>query len=151
MYKNFRWNYTGEQINPTNKIILEAKKIERVIQLDKNKQFVKTYKTKSELCKLLHIGVVKLNKYIEEEKILNEFYYVNESSYDGNISDNEEYEIFSSKQIRETNIETNEIIIYKSMKQLYEKRGIARCTLRKYIKNDKICDKYKWEYVNKIN
>lgn len=151
VYKNFRWNYTGEQINPTNKIILEAKKIERVIQLDKNKQFVKTYKTKSELCKLLHIGVVKLNKYIEEEKILNEFYYVNESSYDGNISDNEEYEIFSSKQIRETNIETNEIIIYKSMKELYEKRGIARCTLRKYIKNDKICDKYKWEYVNKIN
>ena len=151
VYKNFRWNYTGEQINPTNKIILEAKKIERVIQLDKNKQFVKTYKTKSELCKLLHIGVVKLNKYIEEEKILNEFYYVNESSYDGNISDNEEYEIFSSKQIRERNIETNEIIIYKSMKELYEKRGIARCTLRKYIKNDKICDKYKWEYVTKIN
>jgi hypothetical protein len=150
VYKNFRWNYTGEQINPTNKIILEAKKIERVIQLDKNKEFVKIYKTKSELCQLLHIGFVKLNKYIEEEKILNEFYYVNESSYNGNISDNEEYEIFSSKIIRETNIETNEIIIYKSMKELYEKRGIARCTLRKYIKNNSICDKYKWEYVNKI-
>ena len=137
VYKNFRWNYTGEQINPTNKIILEAKKIERVIQLDKNKEFVKIYKTKSELCQLLHIG-------------FNEFYYVNESSYNGNISDNEEYEIFSSKIIRETNIETNEIIIYKSMKELYEKRGIARCTLRKYIKNNGICDKYKWEYVNKI-
>jgi hypothetical protein len=150
VYKNFRWNYNGEKINPTNKIILEANKIERVIQLDKNKKFVKIYKTKSELCKLLHIGVVKLNKYIEEEKILNEFYYVNESSYNGNISDNEEYEIYNSKQIRETNIETNEIIIYKSMKELYEKRGIARCTLRKYIKNDKICGKYKWEYVNKI-
>jgi len=150
VYKNFRWNYTGEQINPTNKIILEAKKIERVIQLDKNKQFVKIYKTKSELCKLLHIGFVKLNKYIEEEKILNEFYYVNESSYNENIPDNEKYEIFSNKTIRETNIETNEIIIYKSMKELYEKRGIARCTLRKYIKNNRICDKYKWEYVNKI-
>jgi hypothetical protein len=36
------------------------------------------------------------------------------------------------------------------MKELYEKRGIHRCTLRKYIKNDKICDKYKWEYVNEI-
>ena len=150
VYKNFRWNYNGEKINPTNKIILEANKIERVIQLDKNKQFVKIYKTKSELCKILHIGVVKLNKYIEEEKILNEFYYVNESSYNGNISDNEEYEIHNSKQIRETNIETNEIIIYKSMKELYEKRGIVRGTLRRYIKNDKICDKYKWEYVNKI-
>ena len=148
VYKNFRWNYNGEKINPTNKIILEANKIERVIQLDKNKQFVKIYKTKSELCKLLHIGIVKLNKYIEEEKILNEFYYVNESSYNGNISDNEEYEIHNSKQIRETNIETNEIIIYKSMKELYEKRGIARCTLRKCIKNNRICDKYKWEYVN---
>lgn len=150
VYKNFRWNYNGEKINPTNKIILEANKIERVIQLDKNKQFVKIYKTKSELCKILHIGVVKLNKYIKEEKILNEFYYVNESSYNGNISDNEEYEIHNSKQIRETNIETNEIIIYKSMKELYEKRGIVRCTLRRYIKNDKICDKYKWEYINKI-
>jgi len=150
VYKNFRWNYTGEQINPTNKIILEPKKIERVIQLDKNKQFVKIYKTKSDLCKLLHIGVVKLNRHIEEEKLLNEFYYVNESSYNENIPDNEKYEIFSSKTIKEINIETNEIIIYKSMKELYEKRGIARCTLRKYIKNNRICDKYKWEYVNKI-
>ena len=154
VYKNFRWNYTGEQINPTNKIIVEAKKIERVIQLDKNKQFVKIYKTKSDLCKLLHIGAVKLNKYIEEKKILNEFYYVNESSYKENISDDEEYVIFSSKPIRETNIETNDIIIYKSMKELYEKRGISRCTLRKYIKNNKICDKYKWENIglqNKTN
>jgi hypothetical protein len=150
VYKNFRWNYNGEQINPTNKIISEPNKIERVIQLDKNKKFVKIYKTKSELCKILHIGIVKLNIYIKEEKILNEFYYINESSYDGNLSDNEEYEIHNSKQIRETNIETNEIIIYKSMKELYEKRGIHRCTLRKYIKNDKICDKYKWEYVNEI-
>ena len=148
VYKNFRWNYTGEQINPTNKIIVEAKKIERVIQLDKNKQFVKIYKTKSDLCKLLHIGAVKLNKYIEEKKILNEFYYVNESSYKENISDDEEYVIFSSKPIRETNIETNDIIIYKSMKELYEKRGISRCTLRNCIKNNRVCDKYKWEYVN---
>ena len=150
VYKNFRWNYNGEQINPTNKIISEPNKIERVIQLDKNKQFVKIYKTKSELCKILHIGVVKLNRYIKEEKILNDFYYINESSYDGNLSDNEEYEIHNNKKIREINIETNEIIIYKSMKELYEKRGIHRCTLRRYIKNDKICDKYKWEYVNKI-
>jgi hypothetical protein len=148
VYKNFRWNYNGEKINPTNKIILEANKIERVIQLDKNKQFVKIYKTKSELCKLLHIGIVKLNKYIEAEKILNEFYYINESSYNGNISDNEEYVIHNSKKIRETNIETNEIIIYKTMKELYEKRGIDRSTLRQCIKNNRICDKYKWEYVN---
>lgn len=150
VYKNFRWNYSGEKINPTNKIILEANKIERIIQLDKNKDFVKIYKTKSELCKILHIGIVKLNKYIEENKLLNEFYYVNESSYNGNISDDEEYEIHNSKKIREINIETNEIIIYKSMKELYEKRGIHRCTLRKCIKNNRVCDKYKWEYVDEI-
>lgn len=149
VYKDFRWNYTGEKINPTNKIIFEANKVERVIQLDKNKQFVKIYKTKSELCKLLHIGIVKLNTYIEEEKALNEFYYVNESSYNGYVSDNEEYETHNSKQIREINTETNETIIYKSMKELYEKRGIVRGTLRKCIKNNRVCDKYKWEYVNK--
>ena len=34
------------------------------------------------------------------------------------------------------------------MKELYEKRGISRCTLRKCIKNNRVCDKYKWEYVN---
>jgi hypothetical protein len=34
------------------------------------------------------------------------------------------------------------------MKELYEKRGIARCTLRNCIKNNRVCDKYKWEYVN---
>ena len=150
VYKNFRWNYSGEKINPTNKIILGAKKIERVIQLDKNKEFVKIYKTKSDLCKILHIGIVKLNKYIEENKLLNEFYYINESSYRGNILDDEEYEIHNSKKIREINIETNEIIIYKSMKELYEKRGIHRCTLRKCIKNNRVCDKYKWEYVDEI-
>lgn len=52
------------------------------------------------------------------------------------------------KQIRETNIETNEIIIYKTMQELYNKRGISRSTLRKCIKNNRICDKYKWEYLN---
>jgi len=120
-----------------------------VIQLDKNKNFVKIYQTKSELCKLLHIGLVKLNKYIEEEKILNEFYYVNESSYNGDIPyEFFNYEIHNSKRIRETNTETNEIIIYKSMKELYEKRGISRCTLRNCIKNNRICHKYKWEYAN---
>jgi len=148
VYKDFRWNYTGKKINPTNKIILESNKIERVIQLDKNKKFVKIYSTKSELCKSLHIGLVRLNKYIEEEKVLNEFYYVNESSYNGDIPYNNEYEIHNSKQIREINTETNEIIIYKSMKELYEKRGICRKTLRNCIKNNRVCDKYKWEYVN---
>jgi prophage antirepressor-like protein len=149
VYKDFRWNYTGEKINPTNKILIDGNKIERVIQLDKNKNFVKIYPTKSELCKLLHIGIVKLNRYIDEEKILNEFYYVNESSYNSEIPDEfDNYEIHNSKQIREINTETNEIIIYKSMKELYEKRGISRCTLRKCIKNNRVCDKYKWEYVN---
>ena len=34
------------------------------------------------------------------------------------------------------------------MKELYEKRGISRSTLRNCIKNNRVCDKYKWEYVN---
>ena len=124
--------------------------VERVIQLDKDKNFVKIYSTKSELCKLLYIGIVKLNKYIEDEKLLNDFYYVNESSYDGEIPDKHlvNYEIHNSKQIRETNIETNEIIIYKTMQEVYNKRGICRATLRNCIKNNRICNKYKWEYVN---
>lgn len=150
VYKDFRWNYNGEKINPTNKIIIDGNKVEKVIELDKNKKFIKIYPTKSELCKLLHIGLVKLNRYIEEEKILNEFYYVNESSYNSDIQvlDNNNYEIHNSKQIREINIETNEIIIYQTMKELYEKRGISRQTLRNCIKNNRVCDKYKWEYVN---
>lgn len=149
VYKDFRWNYTGEKINPTNKIVIDGNKIERVIELDKNKNFVKIYQTKTELCKLLHIGIVKLNRYIEEEKILNEFYYINESCYNHEIPDEfDNYEIHNSKQIRETNTETNEIIIYKTMKELYEKRGISRCTLRKCIKNNRVCDKYKWEYLD---
>lgn len=151
VYKDFRWNYNGDKINPTNKILIDGNKIERVIQLDKHKKFVKIYPTKSELCKFLHIGLVKLNRFIEEEKILNDFYYVNESSYTGDvILDNDNYEIHNSKQIKETNTETNEVIIYQTMKELYEKRGISRCTLRNCIKNNRVCDKYKWEYVNDI-
>ena len=101
------------------------------------------------MCKILHIGIVKLNKYINEGKIFNDFYYVNESSYDGEIIDDEDnYVIHNSKPIRETNVETNETVIYISMQELYEKRGISRQTLRNCIKNDKICDKFKWEYVN---
>jgi phage anti-repressor protein len=149
VYKNYRWNYHGEEIKPTNKITRESSKVERVFQLDKNKNFVKSFKTKSELCKILHIGIVKLNKYINEGKIFNDFYYVNESSYDGEIIDDEDnYVIHNSKPIRETNVETNETVIYISMQELYEKRGISRQTLRNCIKNDKICDKFKWEYVN---
>lgn len=149
VYKNYRWNYHGEEIKPTNKITRESSKVERVFQLDKNKNFVKSFKTKSELCKILHIGIVKLNKYINEGKVFNDFYYVNESSYDGEIIDDEDnYVIHNSKPIRETNVETNETVIYISMQELYEKRGISRQTLRNCIKNNKICDKFKWEYVN---
>ena len=150
VYKDFRWNYSGEKIKSTNKISKSCNKIERVIQLDENKNFVKIYSTKTEICNLLHIGIVRLNKYIDEKKNLNEFYYVNESSYDGEIPDDdgENYEIHNSKQIKELNIETNEIIIYKTMKELYEKRGISRCTLRSCIKNGRVCDKYKWTYMN---
>jgi prophage antirepressor-like protein len=149
VYKDFRWNYNGEKINPTNKIVVDGNKIERVIELDKKKNFVKIYPTKSELCKLLHIGIVKLNLHIQEEKILNEFYYIHESSYNGDIPDEfTNYEIHNSKQIKEINMETNEIIIYKSMKELYEKRGISRCTLRSCIKNNRVCGKYKWQYVD---
>lgn len=148
VYKNYRWNYHGEEIKQTNNITREISKVERVVQLDKNKNFVKSFKTKSELCKILHIGIVKLNNYINNGKILNDFYYINESSYDGKLLDDENYEIHNSKPIRETNVETNEIIIYKSMQELYEKRGISRQTLRNCIKNDKVCDKFKWEYVN---
>jgi len=148
VYKDFRWNYNGEKIMTTNKIVLEGNKINRVIQLDINKKFVKVYPTKSELCKILHIGLVRLNKYIDENKILNDFYYINESSYNGEIKDDNNYEIHNSKQIKETNQETNEIIIYKTMKELYEKRGISRSTLRDCIKNNRICDKYKWVYID---
>ena len=42
----------------------------------------------------------------------------------------------------------DEIIIYQTMKELYEKRGISRETLRNCIKNNRVCDKYKWSYVN---
>ena len=151
VYKDFRWNYSGEKIIPTNKIVQEQNKIEKVIQLDKNKEFVKIYSTKTDVCNFLHIGIIKLNKYIEEKKIFREFYYVNESCYDKKIPEKEllvNYEIHNSKQIKEINIETNEITIYKTMKELYEKRGISLCTLRKCIKNNRICDKYKWTYVN---
>jgi hypothetical protein len=64
------------------------------------------------------------------------------------LSSDFNYEIHNSKQIKETNTETNEIIIYQTMKELYEKRGISRCTLRKCIKNNRVCDKYKWEYLD---
>jgi phage anti-repressor protein len=148
VYKDFRWNYTGEKINSTNKIVNEQKNIQRVIQLDENKNFVKVYSTKTELCKILHIGLVRLNKYIEEGKILNDFYYINETSYKEELPENTNYNIHNSKSIRETNTETNEIVIYNSMKELYEKRGISRCTVRNCIKENRVCDKYKWEYVN---
>lgn len=91
---------------------------------------------------------MKHQRHIEEQKLLNDFYYVNESSYDGEIPDDTEYEIHNSKPIKETNIETDEIIIYKTMQELYEKRGISRQTLRNCIKNNRVCDKYRWEYVN---
>lgn len=148
VYKNFRWNYHGEKINPTNKVTIDGNKVERIVQLDKDKNFVKIYQTKLELCKLLHTGIIRLNKYIDEEKILNDFYYVTESCYNGDILDNNNYKIYNSKQIKEINIETNEIMIYQTMKELYEKRGISRETLRNCIKNNRVCGKYKWEYVN---
>ena len=149
VYCEYRWNYHGEEIKPTNKITDLAPKVARVVQLNADREFVAVFQTKSELCKSLtpNVGLTKLNNYIRDEKLLDNFYYVMESDYDGELPE-EIYQIHNSKKIKELNTETNEIIIYDSMKELYDKRGVCRETLRKCIKDNRICNKFKWSYVD---
>jgi hypothetical protein len=149
VYRNYRWNYNGFEIRPTNKEMKIGSKIERIIKLNKSHEVVKIYSTKTEVLNELKTHNNKLKKILDDQIIIDNHYYMTEENYSGDIPlEEEDYKIFNSKEIKETNTETNEVIIYGSMKELWTKRGITRHCLNSCIKENRICDKYRWEYVN---
>lgn len=150
IYDNFRWNYTGSEIKPTSSTSNKGNKILRIAELDESRKFVKMYPTKTDVITKLGIHLSKLNQIIYKGLLFENHYYILEEHLeDEGISiTKEKYQIFNCKQIRETNIETNEVIIYNSMKELSDKRGVCRATIRNCIKVNRECNSYKWEYVN---
>lgn len=165
IYRNFRWNYHGLKIQPTNKEMEIGNKIEKILKLNKqNDEVIKIYQNKTEIINELKTHGGKFNKILDNKIVIDGHYYITEEEYKLNydISNetykelNKNYVMFNCKKIKETNIDTNEIIIYNSMQEAWEKRGIARSSLTSMIKNNRICGgKYKFEYVdpsqNKMN
>lgn len=154
IYDNFRWNYTGSEIKPTHSISnRQVNKIVRIAELNELREFVNMYPTKTAVMTKLGIDLCKLNQIIYKGLLFRNHYYILEDHLEdeGIPTTTEKYQIFNCKQIRETNIETNEIIIYNSMKELSDKRGVCRQTIRNCIKHNRECGFYTWEYVNPHN
>jgi phage anti-repressor protein len=151
IYDNFRWNYTGSEIKPTHSTSnRNVTKIVRIAELNASREFVQMYPTKTAVITKLGIHLSKLNQIIHKQLLFENHYYILEDHLeDEKISITaEKYQIFNCKQIRETNIETNEVIIYNSMKELSDKRGVCRATIRNCIKENRECNSYKWEYAH---
>lgn len=149
IYKNYRWNYHGQTVQPTVGITKQANAIETIAQLNKDKTLViKTFSTKKEFMSELHISHKQATKIIENKELFNGFYYLKKSECSDMITnvDLHEYSKPNAKKIKQIDPQTKIETIYNSMYDVYRAHGISRQTIRKYISEKKEFCGYLWEY-----
>lgn len=153
IYKNYRWNYHEQTIQPTVGITKMANGIETIVQLNKDKtQVIKTFSTKKDFMSDLHISHKQATKIIDNKEIFNGFYYIKKSECIDickNI-DIPKYNKPNAKKIRQINTQTKEVFVHNSMQDVYKLHGLSRQTIKKYIsKKQEYCG-YLWEYAEPL-
>jgi phage anti-repressor protein len=153
IYKNYRWNYHEQTIQPTVGITKMTNGIETIVQLNKDKtKVIKTFSTKKDFMSALSISYKKATKILESKELFNSFFYLKKSDCVGvcrdvNLSS---YNKPNAKKIRQINTQTKEVFVHNSMQDVYKLHGLSRQTIKKYIsKKQEYCG-YLWEYAEPL-
>ena len=160
IYKGYRWAYVEKgtepkdcKINPTNKSL--EKISGPILELNSDKTLIlDSFKTQIILAEHLKITKEKLRKIIINRLKYDDKYYLefdkcpNEliNKYNKPINAKLNHNSISIKQI---NPITNEVIIFKSLKDVEERLGISHSTIHKAIEKKHLHCGFLWEYNKK--
>ena len=160
IYKDFRWNFVNKDEDPNISIILptvecKTKKhiIDTILKLNSTKtEILDSYATKAIVAKELKINIRTIRKIIDHNEKHGDNYFIEYNRCPKELI--EKYDkiinktiVTSAKQIKQINPTTNEIIIFKSLTDLYTKYGISNPYILKAIEQKKIFKGYLWEFV----
>ena len=160
IYHNFRWNFIEDtddpkiaNIEPTNEYRFKASANNTIIKLNSNKtKILDSFSTKHDLEEHLNIGRLKMSQIINKNEIYNNHYYIEYKNCPQELLDKYDKPINKmvpkySKIIEQTNVISNQSLIFNSLTEIYNKLGITSATIMKAVKNKTVYAGYKWELI----
>ena len=160
IYNNFRWNFIEDKddpkianIEPTNEYRFKASANNTILKLNSNKtEILDSFSTKHDLETQLNIGRLKMSQIINKNEIYNNHYYIEYKNCSQELLDKYDKPINKmipkySKIIKQTNIISNQFLIFNSLTEIYNKLGITSTTIMKAVKNKTVYAGCKWELI----
>lgn len=158
IYKGSRWLFIehNEDPNIVNNIkpTVNSNQPENrtILKLNKEKtEILNTFTGVKQMRTAYKMGDTKVYSIIDNSVFFDDGYFVRITDCPKELL--EKFEMPESvskkaKSVKQTNINTNEETIYKSITDLYIKKGISYKKLANIIKNNQVFDNSEWEYVN---
>ena len=160
-YKGFRWNFIEEGNDPNISNILPTKEyknkapiIDTILKLNLTKtEILESYFTKNFLAKELNLSKIKIRHIIEYGEKYNDNYYIEYYKCDKELLNKYTKPINriipnNSKQIKQINPITKDIVIFNNLSEIYIKFGIASTTILNVINEKILYNGFLWEYYN---
>lgn len=141
------------RILPTNEYKYKPPIVETILKLNETKtEILDSYFTKNFIASELKIGKLTMRNIIAENKMYNNHYYIEYSKCPQELLNKYNKPInriisANSKQIKQINPITNEIVIFNTLTEIYIKFGIATSTIIDAIKNNTVCSGFIWQYL----
>ncbi len=163
IYKNYRWVYEDTEIKPTyipiynkkNKITNNTSHIETIIKLNNTQdEIINTYPSLTALTKLEKISINTIKKYISNNIIYKNYYYIYLKDCKKTLIDNyisngniiNKYKANHCKIIIKYDPINNLEFKYESLTEALLKNHIRSTKLKHAITNDILVDGFKWRY-----
>ncbi len=152
IYKNYRWNFVGRPILPTNEYKGKPPIKETIIQLNEQKDtIINTFLTKDIAAQKLGISKLTMRNIIINEEKYDSHYYTEYSKCPIHLIEKYKKPIISvssvhAKKVKQINPITKEIIIFNNYNEIYIKFGISSKVLIDVIENKLIYYGCLWEY-----
>lgn len=158
LYKGVRWNFVEEGEDPNISTVgptaAQSKPSIRstILQLNSTKtEILESFYTKDSLAKKLGIGKLKMTKIVLDGTKFNDCYFIEYLKCPQELLNNYKKPInrilpTHSKQIKQINPLTNEIVLFNSLHEIYIKLGFADATIRDAIENKTTLGGSLWEY-----
>lgn len=161
IYKGYRWLFVEngndfnivKDIQPT--IYSNQPEFNIILQLNRDKtEIIESYNGITLIKNKFNITSEKLNKIINEQKIFNDTFFIKINNCTPELlekyqKNNNDIMLVrtnpKSKRVKQTNIQTNEEIIYKSITESSIKFGSTEKYINDAIKNNKTLNGYKFE------
>ena len=157
IYKKSRWLFVEHNQNPNivnnikDTVLCNQPEYNHIVKVNlEQTQIIQFLTGIGEMRSLYKIGNNKINQILENKLVFDNAYFIRVTDCPKNLLENYTLPIKNSKKaksIKSTNIHNNQIEIYKSITELNIKTGITYKKIKDIIKDKKIVNECKWEYI----